>query len=313
MVKRISIPESRHQHIRSIGITSNTRQRYHKALAHFFSWLRTMSFGMPHDMDDFDYLAGEFVNHLWQEGCGLSSANDFISGMGRFFPKSRRNMPTARQYVKNWCRQVSRKRALPLSIDMVKAMAALALMRSRRDLSVLLLLGFLGLLRTDELLQLRRDQIIFLHKPQMRIVITLLHTKTTGYRGGPEQVVIHDPVVHLLLQDVVQSLNSSERIYNGSFATLSREYRWLAGHFGLARSRLTLYGLRRGGATWHFLNFGNWDALAERGRWSQVRTARLYVEGAAAELTDMQISERGRRLVTTASRLLPHMISTRRT
>ena len=38
------------------------------------------------------------------------------------------------------------------------------------------------------------------------------------------------------------------------------------------------YGIRRGGASWHFLETASMDATLHRGRWSCVKTARQYVD-----------------------------------
>ena len=49
-----------------------------------------------------------------------------------------------------------------------------------------------------------------------------------------------------------------------------------------------LYSLRRGGATDEFATNGNYDLLTERGRWASVRTAKIYVNQAMAELSTIQ-------------------------
>lgn len=38
------------------------------------------------------------------------------------------------------------------------------------------------------------------------------------------------------------------------------------------------YGIRRGGASWHFLETASMDATLHRGRWSCVKTARQYID-----------------------------------
>jgi len=48
------------------------------------------------------------------------------------------------------------------------------------------------------------------------------------------------------------------------------------------------YSLRRGGATHHFKAFGDMSRTMEIGRWSEVRTARIYINTALLELTSIQ-------------------------
>ena len=50
------------------------------------------------------------------------------------------------------------------------------------------------------------------------------------------------------------------------------------------------YSLRRGGATWWFRATRNYNAVAERGRWSNVRTCRRYIEDAAAQLASFRFT-----------------------
>ena len=45
------------------------------------------------------------------------------------------------------------------------------------------------------------------------------------------------------------------------------------------------HGIRRGGASWRFNVKGSFDATAEHGRWSAVKTARIYINEVAAEET----------------------------
>ena len=50
------------------------------------------------------------------------------------------------------------------------------------------------------------------------------------------------------------------------------------------------YSLRRGGATWWFRATHSYDAVAERGRWSNVRICRRYIEDAAAQPTSCRLT-----------------------
>jgi hypothetical protein len=52
------------------------------------------------------------------------------------------------------------------------------------------------------------------------------------------------------------------------------------------------YSIRRGSATDFFQRTRNLDALAARGRWANVQTARIYVEEAGAEAAEICITRR---------------------
>ena len=48
--------------------------------------------------------------------------------------------------------------------------------------------------------------------------------------------------------------------------------------------------LRRGGASWDFLQHGQIDRTLDRGRWQHAKTAKVYVQTAVAEAADLALS-----------------------
>lgn len=60
-------------------------------------------------------------------------------------------------------------------------------------------------------------------------------------------------------------------------------FRALLGFFSLDADRPQLCSLRRGGASWDFMQHGSRDTTLERGRWQQAKTAKTYVQTAVAE------------------------------
>ena len=262
----------------------------------FYHYLEAGSFEYPDNADELDFLASEFINHLWSSGDSLGYANDFISGLSRFLPRSRHMIPTARQYVKNWGRTITRKKALPITSRIVRALAGVAIMEKRPRLAATFLVGFSGLLRTDEMTKLVKNQVQFNLDAGMS-VITLGHTKRSQVKNNPEQVIIRDPKVTKLLYHVMKDMMNDEEVYEGNTRHLGEDLRWAARKFGLEHARLTPYAFRRGGATHYFLQCGSLDRTAELGRWQDVKTARLYIEGAAAELGDWGIEAKGQEYV----------------
>ena len=78
-----------------MGISDRTAARYKKALINFFEYVDTHGHSIPNTMSELDYLAGEFVNHLYQEMEPYGYAGDFISALRRFYPACRRHVETA--------------------------------------------------------------------------------------------------------------------------------------------------------------------------------------------------------------------------
>ena len=120
---------------------------------------------------------------------------------------------------------------------------------------------------------------------------------------------IEDGKVVRMLQYVCNNIQDTEKVYGESAKQLGEDLKWAARKFHLQHPRLTPYGLRRGGATHHFLEQESYDRTAELGRWAQVKTARLYIEGAAAELGEWSIDSKGTALMTELHEVLKHWVS----
>ena len=62
--------------------------------------------------------------------------------------------------------------------------------------------------------------------------------------------------------------------------------------------KISLYSLRRGGASWHFLQFNNIERTAIRGRWSHTKTARIYVQDCMAQKEKLSLTKEQRALLS---------------
>ena len=276
-------------HLKYVGLSPATLTRYRKCILMLYLYLDVCMLELPGSMQLLDFYLSEFINQLWLEGEPHGYAGATIAAVARFIPRSRFHVSISRQYVKNWERTLTRQRALPLSKKIVIGMAGAAYAYKLDDVACLLLVGFVGLLRTMEFLTLKVGDIMFLGKDE-KAFLMLSSTKGTTRTGQAEQVMIHDPVVTRALRLAVKNKQVDELVYSGGQVGFKRNLVWLAGLFGVTHSNLTPYSLRRGGATWHFLRYGNLDATTVLGRWAQSRTARIYIHGAAADLAGWKLS-----------------------
>ena len=151
-------------------------------------------------------------------------------------------------------------------------------------LAALLLLSFLALLRTGEIVQLKLTDVSWDLDTGI-IVLALPDTKTA--RAGAESVLVKDPLLPFLLQYVSQNF-SSPRFWPGSVPAFRKALALLCTHLGVENYHFTPYSLRRGGASQAFAKGVTFDSLLQRGRWQSVRTARIYLDSGRAALVQQQ-------------------------
>ena len=237
---------------------------------------------------------------MFQEESPVAYAGDLLSGLARWIPGSRSNLPTARLWFRNWLREVIRQRALPMPLFVLNGIAGLALAMERLDLAALLPLAFVCMLRTSEIYSLRKSDVAF-SPSRGSAIIALRQTKTSG--PNTEECVLHDPYVVKALAQLCEKRTTDQLLYSRPAKFLSEDLKWLCKLVGFSHSRLTPYSLRRGGATWHMHTFGSLSTTALLGRWRQERTAKIYIDGAAAEWASWQFSEEAQKMLRRGTKI----------
>ena len=110
-----------------------------------------------------------------------------------------------------------------------------------------------------------------------------------------ETVILRDP---LAIQSIMfQKTRGVARLFNGPPSRFYALYKEAVFHFRLRHPRPTPHGIRRGGASWHFNLKGSFDSTIEHGRWASVKSARIYINEAAAEETVHELSPLGKQRV----------------
>ena len=270
----------RRLHLKYRGIKPSTRARYARQLTLFLSAYGVNGRAWPSSWDLLDQEVAEHINMMYHEGEPHGYAGDLLSALSRWLPKSRHKLPTARLWFKNWAREICPSRALPMPVHVVRGLAGIALAMGRTDLAVLLPVAFLCLLRTSEILRLCPADVAFSQNGS-RAILRLRNTKTSG--AEVEEVVLHDAVICRALAQLCSHSVPHRPILSGSSRKFGDDLRWLARSVGFSHPLLLPYSLRRGGATWHFHEYGSLSLTTARGRWIHERTAKIYINGAAAE------------------------------
>jgi hypothetical protein len=273
--------------LKSLTVQDKTKARYKASLDDFFSYLRAEGLQLPTKREFMDDLISDYLEYLWAQGEGRAVGSTFLAALQDHDPKLKHNLPSSWRLMKTWTTHEVPCRAPPLSEPVLKALVGWAIMQQHETFALSLLVGFYGLLRTGELLAIQAWQ-IHMVSPTQPAVINLGLTKTGKRQGAAESVTLTE-------KNVLSKLWAWKNVVPPhTFLTL-KPHAW-RDLFSEALKKLKLeqwkfrpYSLRRGGATHLFTKNGSLDRVLIAGRWTALKTARIYINSGLAMLSDIQI------------------------
>ena len=107
-------------------------------------------------------------------------------------------------------------------------------------------------------------------------------TKGGSRIGSTESITIEEPFVYNLLAARLLHLPSGDLLLSKGQADFRSSFKQALDALDLTSLGFKPYSLRRGGATFHFRAFGQLSKTVVKGRWTNARTARVYInEGLA--------------------------------
>ena len=266
-------------------VNDRTRNRYYSAVDGFMQWLRLWQLGHAATWEELEWQLMEYLETLWQEGESKGLANDTLSGVSLFL-RTRRRYPGAWQLLTVWGRLEVPDRAPPLSADMALALAGWGVIQGRNDLSAAILAGFHMSLRVAEILDLSAQCITF--GCDHHGGVSLPWTKTSQQRGARESISI-DPLVGWLLGIAIRE-SASGKILQMSGPAFRVFFSKGIAALGLMAHGYRPYSLRRGGATHDLLTHQDLQRSVLRGRWGQLRTAKIYITDGAAIIQELKLT-----------------------
>ena len=271
--------------LRSLTVQPKTKARYQQGLDRFFEYLASEGLQLPKKRDHMDDVVSDYLEYLWSDGEGRAVANNFMAALQDFDPKLKGALPGSWRLLKTWTTHEVPNRAPPLTESLINAMAGWAFFNEKLSFGLSLLLAFHGLLRTGELLSLQAHHFHIL-SPVEPAVISLGLTKSGKRQGAAESVTLTDKNVLKILWAWKQSASPH------AFLT-EKPHRWRQ-TFNECLDSLKLqewsfrpYSLRRGGATTLFLKTNSLDKVLLAGRWTAVKTAKIYLNSGLAMLADI--------------------------
>ena len=263
-------------HLRFAGLQRRTLRAYRLGLDRFllFSKVERLPLRTHRQLD---FAVGEYLNALFQEGESNAQGGHLLSGLKRFFPSLRFKLPIATQFYKNWHRIHHSERAVPISWELLLAMAGATMAQGHAAVSLMLLVGFMCFLRTSEMLSLQALHLMP-HQDRHRITVIVPFAKTSN--GNPQVVTCSDPRIWRLAVAVLDdaSPSSTSTLWPSTPGAFRQFWKALVEVFGFAATDYSPYGIRRGGATWFFIETSSMDATLQRGRWTCGRTAKQYID-----------------------------------
>ena len=273
--------------LKSLTVQPQTKKRYQQGLEQFFAYLKREELSLPKRRDDLDRVVGDYLEFLWAEGEGRATANNFLAALQDFDPKLKGHLQISWRLMRTWTANEIPNRAPPLTEKVLKAMVGWAVFNQQFSFALSLLVGFYTLLRTGELLQLQSWNIHMTSSSQPA-VISLGLTKSGKRQGAAESVTLTEKSVLKLLWFWKQNASPHafltckppqwRQMFNDCLEALE-----------LTQWGFRPYSLRRGGATSLFVKVGSLDRVLLLGRWTAVRTAKIYLNSGLAMLADIKI------------------------
>ena len=273
--------------LKSLTVQPITKKRYQQGLDLFFQHLKAEGIVLPKKRDRMDDICSDYLEHLWASGEGRASASNFLAAIQDFDPKLRHCLPGSWRLMRTWTTQEIPNRAPPLPEPVLRAMVGWSFLHDHFQFGLSLLVGFYGLLRTGELLALQSFQIHMI-SPAQPAVLSLGLTKSGRRQGAAESVTLSERPVLQMLWHWKQAAKPHD------FLT-SKPHVWRAQFLEcLTALKLTQwdfrpYSLRRGGATFYFVKTGSLDRVLLLGRWTAVKTARIYINSGLALQAELNI------------------------
>ena len=276
--------------LRNLVVSRLTQARYDKAFSHWMEWHFSHYGSLPYSNFVLDQQISSFIENMWEEGEGRALIADTLSGIQHKIPSLRHQLPSSWRLYKAWGRHELPARAPPLTQTFTQALAGKAFELSRGDIAVALLVAFEALLRTGELLSLTKCN-VDIAPDFSTAVLNLGFTKAGSRIGSQESVTIDNSMVVKILAARLSVMQPGDLLLPKGPFEFRRVFKQLLKELHLHDMGFKPYSLRRGGATHHFRSCGQLSRTVVKGRWTNARTARVYINEGLAVLAGFSCPE----------------------
>ena len=273
--------------LKNLTVQPQTRKRYETARKDFYQFIADNNLRIPERTYDLDVLLGDYLEHLWSSGEGRGKASDTLAAIQDLQPHTKGGLPLSWRLLKAWHVNEIPCRAPPLPEICLQAMLGWCIFKEEFKFGLSLLVGFYGLLRTGEILDLKASS-FFIESSSRPAVVSLGFTKGGKRMGAAESITIGVELVLVWLKLWKAKSTAQESLCYSSSQWRAKFAECLSS-VGLEPLGFRPYSLRRGGATYWFSKSGSLDRVVVLGRWAAQKTARICINEGMATLAEMAV------------------------
>lgn len=270
------------------SLTPATQKRYYLALRKVLPFVEACK-----REEELDLEVSAWVRQMWKSGEPSLTIGDGLSALHFFLPWLKRRIPHAWRLFATWRKLEIPARAPPLTLRLVRGLAAYEMILGNMEMSAILLLSFHCLLRTGEALALTVSDFLL---GEDHGIVSLQATKSGKRNAATEAITITDMVTLEAVRNLVLFRRScnlpSSPLWSSSPAAFRKRFAALCTLFDLTKHGFRPYSLRRGGATDLFQRTQSMEAALIRGRWESSRVARIYISDGLSHLPKLVLSNR---------------------
>lgn len=181
-----------------------TTERYHQMFQQFLSFTNLTKARMHADPNVVDPVLADFIESLWCDGEPKSYANYAVAAVQFYVPECKRHLTRSWKLVSTWNKIEMPARVVPISAEVLLAIAGVFQKWQWRRLSLMLVVAYSTFLRTGEIFRIRCENVVF-GQHGHPAVIFLQDTKTAQRKQILwEKVLVKEPLALLCLEELCQ-------------------------------------------------------------------------------------------------------------
>ena len=276
-------------------VSSDTRSRYAESFAAFCRFAGMNLQQLAADITKIDPVLSSYIEFMWEDGEPKSYANYAVASVQFHLPAARRHLPFSWKLVATWNKLEMPARVTPLSPSMAMSFAGLMYQWGYPSAGHMIIVAFSCFLRTGEMFQVRRQDVVLPKTKHQGAIIFLKDTK-----GGQrkqiqwEKVTVYEKVALDCLSALCKAKKGGEALLDLSIYRFRSVWKEAVKELKLEHLKVQPYSIRRGGATSAYRQGMSFEELVSRGRWAHITTARIYLDEGLQELAAIQLPDGAR-------------------